>query len=157
MFQRHIELIEHLLNILLLNKIVDLSPLSCLLPAVLCALLVIRVHALLDLVLHLLLLLCNNLLPGSDILSLLNHGLKGLFELLLLLLHKELSLSLHLFRVELPRSFLPLLLFFLLLLLLFLLDLLGDSIVPTETLHILESLLDSLLCLSCSLCLLLLV
>ena len=72
----------------------------------------------------------------------LDYSLEGLLELLFLLLHEELPLSLGLFRVKFGSRFLALLVFFLLLLLFFLFNLFLDGVVPTKAFHCLQAFLD---------------
>jgi hypothetical protein len=146
-FERNIELIEYRLHLLLLYKLIYLSPLTALLAAILCTLLIVRIHALLYLVLNLLLPLLDDLLPGSHILPLLDHCLEGLFQLLLLLLHEELPVALGFLRVDdFARRFLSLFVLFFLLLLFLLIEFLLDSFVASETFKGVQTLLDGVFC-----------
>lgn len=127
----------------MLHEIVYLSPLAGLFPTVLSIFFVELVHALLYLALDILLLLCYGLLLVCEVFPLLDHRLEHLLHLILLLLHELLAVGFGLLRINL-RQFLPLLLFFLLLLLFLLLDPLLDRLVPSETPHVIDSLLDGL-------------
>jgi hypothetical protein len=85
----------------LLHEIVDLSPLARLLPTVLSIFFVELVHALLNLALDILLLLCYGLLLVCKVFSLLDHRLKHFLHLILLLLHELFAVGFGLLRINL--------------------------------------------------------
>ena len=91
-FERDLELIENTLYFLLLDEVIDLASFTAFFTSILSALLIVRVHTLLDLTLHLLLLAFDCLLPRGHILPLLNHRLERLLQLLLLLTHELLPI-----------------------------------------------------------------